>query len=335
MRLRPYLRPIEASPNPPFPSQSLSSVIRAEIRNVLSQGDISEPIVQIRTGLSDLQNRHQESLCAANQVVPEMQRVLSSCHSSQRQVGRRRSDSRQMLVLNTAQSHQIHMDQQREEHARSHITQQSKSDQERLSRTQQQHEQNYAQIQQFASQVGNQFQQLAHMDSATQALPSQPEWNTETRTPTERYAHLLGEPPMEAYPTPLMAIQRMASEPELGASNRQFGDLNTPTRGESQSYIPNAEISHVPAFGVSRYSHWVGRIEFWKGPNEYIPESQLISPMGLNGGTTPRPHAMKMFRGAEQEVALRTFQTLMSIPDDHYATTAREEDMAEMDRLFL
>ena len=72
-RVHPYLRANDSPRKPPFPSQSLSAVIRAEIRNVFEQGNISEPTVQMRTELSDLQNQHQESLCAANQVVSEMQ----------------------------------------------------------------------------------------------------------------------------------------------------------------------------------------------------------------------------------------------------------------------
>ena len=47
-----------------------------------------------------------------------------------------------------------------------------------------------------------------------------------------------------------------------------------------------------------------------------------------------RSHVMKMSRDTEQDVTIRTFQTLMVILDDHYAMTAREQDMAEMDKLF-
>ena len=66
----------------------------------------------------------------------------------------------------------------------------------------------------------------------------------------------------------------------------------------------------------------------------YIPESQLISSLGLNGGTTLQSHVMKMFRDTERDVGLRTFPQLMIILDEHYAITAREQDMAEMGKLF-
>ena len=43
---------------------------------------------------------------------------------------------------------------------------------------------------------------------------------------------------------------------------------------------------------------------------------------------------MEMFRDTGQDVTIRTFQTLMTILCDHYAMTAREQDMAEMDKHF-
>ena len=72
-RAHPYRRTSEPTPQPPSPSHSLSAIIRAEIRNVFAQEDVSEPIIQMRMELPDLQNQHQESLCTANQVVSDMQ----------------------------------------------------------------------------------------------------------------------------------------------------------------------------------------------------------------------------------------------------------------------
>ena len=333
-RAHPYQRPSDVSSKPPFPSQSFSAVIRAEIRNVFAQEDIFEPIVQMRMGLSDLQNQHQESWRTANQMVMDMQRVLSSCHSTQSQMGTQINDSRRRLELNTAQVQQAHMDPQRAEITRSHMTQQISNDQDRLNRMQQQHDQNYARIQCFACQVGNQFQQMSHSDMPMAAPTNGSGWNSDSRPPGYRTESQPRESSFEVYPRPLMVTQSRASGPEMGSFDRQFWNLNTPARAESKSHIPNAKISPVPAFEASRYSNWRREIKFWKDSHEYMPESQLISFLGLNGGLNLRPHVMKMFRGAEQDVAMRTFQTLMGISEDHYAMTAREQDMAEMDKLF-
>ena len=162
-RAHPYHKPSDSQPQPPPPSQSLSAIIRAEIRNVFAQEDVFEPIVQMRMELSDLQNQHQESLRTANQVVSDMQRVLSSCHSMQTQMGIQINESRQRLDVNAAQVQQVHLEQQRDEINRSHMNQQISNDQDRLTRIRQ-HEQNYAHTQCFAAQVENQFQQLAHSD---------------------------------------------------------------------------------------------------------------------------------------------------------------------------
>ena len=50
----------------------------------------------------------------------------------QSQMGYQIDDSKHRLDLNTAQAHQVHLDQQRAELSRSHIAQQISSDQERL-----------------------------------------------------------------------------------------------------------------------------------------------------------------------------------------------------------
>ena len=260
-------------------------------------------------------------------------RVLSSCHSMQSQMGIQINDSRQRLDLHASQVHQVHIEQQIAAINRSHMNQQISNDQERLTRTQQQHEQNYAHIQGFASQVENQFQQLSHSD-VQMGISSAPGGNADSRTSDYQNGSQPRESSFDVYPRPLMANQRRASNPELGPADRQFGGVNTPARAESQTYIPNAKISPVPAFEVTRYSNWRREIKFWKDLHGYIPESQLISFLGLNGGIALRPHVVKMFRDTEQNESLRTFQTLMSILDDHYAMTAREQDMNEMGKLF-
>lgn len=89
---------------------------------------------------------------------------------------------------------------------------------------------------------------------------------------------------METYPRPLIVNQRRASAPEIGSSNRPYGDLNTLARAESKSYIPHAEISLVPPFEVSRYPNWRGGIKFRMDLRGYIPESLLISIKGVSGG---------------------------------------------------
>ena len=207
------------------------------------------------------------------------------------------------------------------------------NDQDRLTRMQQQHDENYAHIQCFAADVENQFQQLPHPD-VQMGTSIAPGWNADSRSSGYQNGSQHRESSFEVYPRPLMASQRRDSHPELGPSDRQFGSVNTPARAESQTYIPNAEISHVPAFEVARYSNWRREIKLWKDFHGYIPESQLISFLGLNGGVTPRPHVMKMFSDTERNESLRTFQTLMVILDDHYAMTAREQDMTAMDKLF-
>ena len=185
----------------------------------------------------------------------------------------------------------------------------------------------------FAANVANQFQHLPHPDVRI-GTPIAPGMNADSRSSEYQDGSQPRESSFEVYPRPLMVSQRRASNPELGPADRQLGSANTPARAESQTYIPNAKISPVPAFEVARYSNWRREIEFWKDLHGYIPESQLISFLGLNGGVTLRSHVMKMFRDTERNESLRTFQTLMVILDDHYAMAAREQDMTEMDKMF-
>ena len=101
--------------SPPLPAQSLSGAVRAEIRDVFPTGGIPEPIVQTRLGLSEFQSQRRESLCVANQVVSEMQRVLNSCHSAQSQMGDQINATNQKIELNTAHVHNIHFELHRAE----------------------------------------------------------------------------------------------------------------------------------------------------------------------------------------------------------------------------
>ena len=119
----------------------------------------------------------------------------------------------------------------------------------------------------------------------------------------------------------------------MGSIHRPLTTV-TPARADSQAYIPNAKIAPIPTFEVTRYSNWRREIKFWNDLHSYIPESQLISFLGLNGGTTLRSHVMEMFRDTEHDIGRRTFPQLMIILDEHYAMTAREQDMTEMDKLF-
>ena len=120
---------------------------------MFEQSNIFEPIIQMRTELSDLQNQHQDSLGVANRAVSEMQRVLSECHSMQNQMSGQLNESRQRLELYSAQVQHVHLEHQRAGVSRNHLAHQLTTDQERLAHMQSQHERNYPSIQQFASQV--------------------------------------------------------------------------------------------------------------------------------------------------------------------------------------
>ena len=181
-----------------------------------------------------------------------MQGVLGSCHSMQSQMGQQIHESKQRLDLNTAQAQQVHLDQQRLEVSRANIAQQLSGGQERLTRTQQQHDQNFAQLQPFASQVDNQLRQSTHTDSNMLPDSNNTDWNPESRAHFDRFGPRIGEPYPEIYPRPIITQQRGASVPEIGSLNRTYGDANAPSRPESQSYIPNAKISPVSSFEVTR-----------------------------------------------------------------------------------
>ena len=206
-RVHPYNRPHESPPPMAFPSQSLSAVIRGEIRNVFEQSNIFEPIVQMRTELSELQNQHQESLGTANRVVSEMQRVLLACQSMQNQMSGQLNESRQRLELNSAQVQQVHLEQQRAEASRNQLAQQLTTDQERLAQMQSQHERNCANIQQFASQVENQFQQISHPNVNMSSIPNHLDWNSEPQSVGTQYDSRIGDNLGEVYPRPVMINQ--------------------------------------------------------------------------------------------------------------------------------
>ena len=73
---------------------------------------------------------------------------------------------------------------------------------------------------------------------------------------------------------------------------------------------------------------------FWEELHDWLPGKQLISFVGLNGGTVIRSKVMKLFKDTTENPEGRTFQNLLGLLDRDFAMTAREKDMQQMDRLF-
>ena len=104
--------------------------------------------------------------------------------------------------------------------------------------------------------------------------------------------------------------------------------------GGENKFLPNARIAPIPVFEVSRYTSWRREICFWKELHDWLPEKQIISFVGLNGGTIIRSKVMKLFKDNAACPEQRTFKNLLELLDRDFAMTAREKDMQQMDKLF-
>ena len=144
----------------------------------------------------------------------------------------------------------------------------------------------------------------------------------------------LGLPLNTKSSTPVSNTTPMVTENWTTTNTEPRGSANPPVVTRTDQFIPNAKIANIPVFESSRYTSWRREICFWEELHDWIPEKQLISFVGLNGGTAIRSKVTKLFKDTENRVVDRTFQNLLVLLDSDFAMTAREKDMREMDRLF-
>ena len=104
--------------------------------------------------------------------------------------------------------------------------------------------------------------------------------------------------------------------------------------GNAKDFIPNVKIAPIPTFDSLKYNHWRREFLFWRQLHLFVPETQIISFIGLNGGSILRSHVMRLFRNTDLRPERRSFAELLSVLDGQYAVSAQERDMEEMDKLF-
>ena len=103
--------------------------------------------------------------------------------------------------------------------------------------------------------------------------------------------------------------------------------------GGETKFLPNARTDPIPVFEVSRYTSWGREICFWKEPNDWMPGKQIMSFVGLNGGTLIRSTSMKLFKDNASPPEERAFRNLLGLLDRDFAMTPREKDMQQMGKL--
>ena len=143
----------------------------------------------------------------------------------------------------------------------------------------------------------------------------------------------LCRPMVSQYPPPVLkTVVSEHPEPrhDYGPEARYENELT----GGAHKFLPNAKIAQIPAFDAARFTSWRRELCFWKDLRDYLPERQLISFVGLNGGTVIRAKVMRLFKETVAKPEERTFVNLLTLLDRDFALSAREKDMQQIDRLF-
>ena len=302
-------------------SIGVRTIIHEEAQSLITANVLSPFLKELQDQMQILRIQQDETANAGRIVVSEIQKAMEQQQKMHKQLEN--------------QMHATALRQKEHENVLNELTGEAQGS---VARMQQLRDQN-AYTQMAVQQIHQQQVKLEGDNSGNKGrVPHDVEMNsTPSSTDFGRDDRGLGRPVMGQYPPPVVrnvSTEQLNPRSEYGVHGQvppfYDGDVTT----SSNRFLPNAKIAQIPVFDVGRFTSWRREMCFWKELHDYLPEKQIISFVGLNGGAVIRSKVMKLFRDTVHEPEERTFTNLLELLDKDFSMSVREKDMHQMDRLF-
>ena len=293
----------------PVPELGMNCV-KEEVETALQSMGITQSIQGMQKNMELLGRSQDETMHTANQLVLDLDRVLKCVD----------------FRLHTHQD----------------ATQQLDSRVDRLqAENAQTHEQNAARGQtnrETFLQVGNAIrenqQTVYHLSNSRYFHPDSPNITipgiAEPSPPRDAWAHYNAPVRMEQQMpqnSPMPPYSNGSSrerEDPIRQNNAFGGSMNTPM-------ISNSKICAPPAFDSVRFLSWEKDLLFWRDLYWHVPESQLLSIIGIHSSASLKKFLIPFLRESRMNPQRRTIAHLLECLQSQFAASVKEREVSFLD----